>query len=155
MEELSILRTFAAATTVLAAALVAANVNARVTVAGFMIFIVASIAWMADGWLETKTSLVIQNVILLLINAIGVWRWFPKAAKEAKSCRASIAKPVTAQERLVDRHGCLRALPDSHSDKKDIARNVSRNIYPRNTAFFRLGINHHAPFVIPLAAKTF
>ena len=67
-----ILRTFAAATTVLAAALVAANVNARITVAGFMIFIVASVAWMADGWLETKTSLVIQNVILLLINAIGV-----------------------------------------------------------------------------------
>jgi multisubunit Na+/H+ antiporter MnhG subunit len=85
MEELSILRTFAVATTVLAAALVAANVDARVTVAGFMIFIVASIAWMADGWLETKTSLVIQNVILLLINAIGVWRWFPKAEKEAKS----------------------------------------------------------------------
>jgi uncharacterized membrane protein len=81
MEELSILRTFAVATTVLAAALVAANVDARVTVAGFMIFIVASIAWMADGWLETKTSL----VILLLINAIGVWRWFPKAEKEAKS----------------------------------------------------------------------
>jgi len=49
MEELSILRTFAAATTVLAAALVAANLNARSTVAGFMIFIVASIAWMADG----------------------------------------------------------------------------------------------------------
>src|SRR6478672_6782921 len=67
MEELSILRTFAAATTVLAAALVAANLNARSTVAGFMIFIVAPIAWMADGWLETKTSLVFQNVILLLI----------------------------------------------------------------------------------------
>ena len=68
-----------------AVCLVAANLNARVTVAGFMIFIVASIAWMADGWLETKASLVIQNVILLLINAIGVWRWFPKAEKEAKS----------------------------------------------------------------------
>jgi hypothetical protein len=24
-------------------------------------------------------------LILLLINAIGVWRWFPKAEKEAKS----------------------------------------------------------------------
>ena len=53
--------------------------------AGFMIFIVASIAWMIDGWLETKASLVIQNVILLVINAIGVWRWFPKAENEAKS----------------------------------------------------------------------
>jgi hypothetical protein len=69
---------------VLAAALVAANLNARTTFAGFTIFIVASVAWMADGWLEAKTSLVIQNVILLLINAIGVWRWFPKAEKEAR-----------------------------------------------------------------------
>lgn len=85
MEELAILRTFAAVTTVLAAALVAANLNARISVAGFIIFLLASIAWMIDGWLEGKASLVIQNVILLLINAIGVWRWFPKAEKEANS----------------------------------------------------------------------
>jgi hypothetical protein len=85
MEELAILRTFAAVTTVLAAALVAANLNARITVAGFMIFILASTAWMIDGWLESKASLVIQNIILLLINAVGVWRWFPKAEKEANS----------------------------------------------------------------------
>jgi hypothetical protein len=39
--------------------MVAANVNARITVTGFAIFIVASIAWMADGWFETKSSLVI------------------------------------------------------------------------------------------------
>ena len=84
MEELMLIRTFGPVTTVLAAALVAANVNARITVAGFMIFIVASLAWMVDGWLESKASLVIQNAILLLINAAGVWRWFPKAEKEAK-----------------------------------------------------------------------
>jgi hypothetical protein len=83
--ETGILRTFAAVTTVLAAALVAANLNARVTVLGFMIFIVACIAWMVDGWIESKASLVIQNVILLFINAIGVWRWYPKAEKEAKA----------------------------------------------------------------------
>jgi hypothetical protein len=80
-----ILRTFAAVTTVLTAALVAAIWNARITVAGFVIFIVASLAWLADGWRESKASLVIQNVILLLINALGVWRWLPKAEKEVKS----------------------------------------------------------------------
>jgi hypothetical protein len=85
MEGLMVLRTFRPVTTVLAAALVAANVNARITVAGFMIFILAAIAWMVDGWLESKASLVIQNAILLLINAAGVRRWFPKAEKEAKS----------------------------------------------------------------------
>jgi hypothetical protein len=83
MDELTTLRTFAALTTVLAAALVAANMNARVTVRGFVIFIVASIARIADGWFESKSSLVIQNAILLLINNLGVWRWLPRAEKEA------------------------------------------------------------------------
>jgi hypothetical protein len=54
--------------------MVAANMNARITVAGFAIFIVASIAWMADGRFEGKSSLVIQNAILLLINILCVWR---------------------------------------------------------------------------------
>jgi hypothetical protein len=82
MDELAILRTFAACTTILAAAMVAANMNARITVAGFVIFIVASIAWMTDGRLENKSSLVIQNLILLLINILGAWRWLPRAEKE-------------------------------------------------------------------------
>jgi hypothetical protein len=84
MDAMMLLRTFAAATTIIAAALVAANWNARVMVAGFIIFIVASLAWMADGWLEGKASLVIQNVILLAINILGVWRWLPRAEKELR-----------------------------------------------------------------------
>jgi hypothetical protein len=63
--------------------MVAANLNARITVCGFAIFTVASIAWIADGVLEGKTSLVVQNVVLLLINVLGVWRWLPRAGKEA------------------------------------------------------------------------
>lgn len=63
--------------------MVAANLNARITVWGFAIFTVASIAWIADGVLEGKTSLGVQNVVLLLINVLGVWRWLPRAGKEA------------------------------------------------------------------------
>jgi hypothetical protein len=85
MDDLMILRTFAAVTTVAAAAMVAVNWNARVTVSGFVIFLIASIAWMADGWFESKSSIVIQNFILLLINLLGIWRWLPRAEKEAKS----------------------------------------------------------------------
>jgi len=84
MDAMMLLRTFAAATTITAAALVAANWNARVMVAGFVIFIVASLAWMADGWLESKASLVIQNVILLAINILGVRRSFPREEKELR-----------------------------------------------------------------------
>jgi hypothetical protein len=82
MDAMMLLRTFAAATTIVAAALVAANWNARFMVAGLVIFIVASLAWIADGWLEAKASLIIQNCILLLINILGVWRWFPRAERE-------------------------------------------------------------------------
>ena len=85
VEALTILRTFAAFMTVVAAAMVAANWNARVTVCGFAIFLVASLAWMADGYIENKTSLVSQNFILLLINMLGVWRWLPKAEREQNS----------------------------------------------------------------------
>lgn len=81
--DLEILRAAAAAMTIIAAAMVAANLNARITVWGFAIFIAASIAWIADGVLEAKTSLVLQNAVLLLINLLGVWRWLPRAGKEA------------------------------------------------------------------------
>ena len=76
------LRTSAAVMTVIAAALVAANWNARLMVAGFIIFIIGSLAWMIDGWQESKASLVIQNGVLLLINLLGVWRWLPKAEND-------------------------------------------------------------------------
>jgi hypothetical protein len=85
MDELTVLRTFAAVTTIVAAAMVAANWKARVTVSGFAIFIIAAIAWAVDGWLESKSSLIVQNAILLLINVLGVWRWLPKAEKEFAS----------------------------------------------------------------------
>ncbi len=76
MEGIEILRFGAAVTTVIAPLLVAANWLARLTVVGFAVFIVGSIAWKIDGWLAAKTSLVIQNAILLLI---GVYRRLPRA----------------------------------------------------------------------------
>lgn len=85
MDWLSILRTFAAVTTVTAAVLVAANLSPRVTVAGFAIFIVASLAWIADGWIEDKTSLVAQNVILFFVNVAGVYRWLPRVQPKTTS----------------------------------------------------------------------
>jgi hypothetical protein len=82
MDSMMILRAFAAILTVVAAAMVPANVSPRTMVWGFSIFILASIAWIADGWLEGKASLVIQNAVLLLIKILGVWRWLPKPEKE-------------------------------------------------------------------------
>jgi hypothetical protein len=79
MDLLSLLRAAAAILTIVAALMVAANWSPRTMVLGFTVFIVASIAWIVDGWLEDKLSLVIQNIALLAINIFGVWRWLPKA----------------------------------------------------------------------------
>ena len=79
MDTLEAVRLVAAVTTVTAAVMVALNISARVTVLGFGVFTVASMAWMIDGWLDGKASLLIQNAVLLLINIAGVYRWLPKA----------------------------------------------------------------------------
>ncbi len=79
MGPLEVLRLIAAALTIVAAILVAANWSPRITVAGFAIFIAASTAWMIDGWMEDKPSLLIQNAVLLLVNIAGVYRWLPRA----------------------------------------------------------------------------
>ena len=78
MDWLQALRFVAALLTVIAAIMVAAKVSPRVTVAGFILFIAASVAWLIDGWIEAKLSLVIQNAVLLLVNLVGVYRWLPR-----------------------------------------------------------------------------
>lgn len=79
MSPLEALRLVAAVLTIVAAIMVAINWSARVTVAGFVVFIGASIAWMIDGWMEKKASLLIQNAVLLVVNIAGVYRWLPRA----------------------------------------------------------------------------
>lgn len=78
MDGMEILRLVASVTTVVAAIMVALNWSPRLTVMGFGVFILASIAWLIDGWLENKASLVIQNAVLLLVNIAGVYRWLPR-----------------------------------------------------------------------------
>jgi hypothetical protein len=79
MDSLETVRLVAAVATVTAAVLVALNISAKVTVLGFCLFTVAALAWMIDGWLDDKASLLIQNGALLIINIVGVYRWLPRA----------------------------------------------------------------------------
>lgn len=79
---LSILRTLSATLTVIAACMVASNWSPKTMVAGFSVFVAASIAWIIDGWLESKPSLIIQNAVLLGVNIFGIWRWLPKASND-------------------------------------------------------------------------
>jgi hypothetical protein len=66
---------FAAAGTILAAALVAADLGRHWTGWGFVLFMAVSVSWIISGALNSAVSLVIQNVALLAINGWGVWRY--------------------------------------------------------------------------------
>ncbi len=79
MDAVHALKGLASAATVVAALMIAANWSPRAMVAGFSIFVFASIAWIISGWIENQPSIYLQNFVLLLINVFGIYRWLPRA----------------------------------------------------------------------------
>jgi hypothetical protein len=61
--------------TMIAAMMTAANLGARVTGWGFVIFTVGSIAWSLVGLSSGQTNLLATNGFLTLVNLFGVWCW--------------------------------------------------------------------------------
>ena len=59
----------------IAAMMTAANLGARVTGWGFVVFTAGSIAWSIVGVSSGQTNLVATNGFLTLVNLVGVWRW--------------------------------------------------------------------------------
>lgn len=78
--------------TMIAAMMTAANLGARVTGWGFIVFTVGSIAWTTVGLTTGQTNLVASNGFLMVVNVVGIWRWLGRqAAYEdgAKSAQAA------------------------------------------------------------------
>lgn len=67
--------------TTLAALITAANLGARITGIGFIVFMIGSIAWSTVGYLTDQPNLLYQNILLCVINAIGIWRWLGREAR--------------------------------------------------------------------------
>ena len=63
--------------TIVAALLTAANLGARVTGSGFVMYTLASAIWIATGVMNDfePLSVVVMHSVLLFINLFGVWRW--------------------------------------------------------------------------------
>ena len=71
----------APAATMIAAIMTAANLGARVTGWGFVVFLFGSLGWIIVGLGNDETSLIVANSFLSLVNAIGIWRWLGRQAK--------------------------------------------------------------------------
>lgn len=59
----------------IAAMMTAANLGARVTGWGFVVFTIGSVCWTMVGIASGQTNLVATNVFLTLVNVVGIWRW--------------------------------------------------------------------------------
>lgn len=59
----------------IAAMMTAANLGARVTGWGFVVFTLGSVCWSIVGVSTGQTNLVATNIFLTLVNFVGIWRW--------------------------------------------------------------------------------
>jgi len=65
----------AAIGTMIAAALIAADLGRKVTGYGFVLFCAVSVTWIVSGLTSKAKPIAAMNAILLLINAWGVWQY--------------------------------------------------------------------------------
>jgi hypothetical protein len=90
----------APAATIVAAMMTAANLGARLTGFGFVVFTVGSVCWIALGLSTGQTSLIVANTVLTVVNLIGIWRWlgrqrtYEDGANSARAASRKAAVPT-------------------------------------------------------------
>lgn len=80
---IDVLKWFATGATIVAAVMVAADMGRKVTGWSFVVFAASSAAWIAAGALDTEPSITTQNIVLLGINLLGIWRWLLRPMTKA------------------------------------------------------------------------
>ena len=87
--------------TIIAALMTAANLGARITGYGFVVFTLGSLAWLGQGIVTRQPALIWQNAVLLLLNLFGIWRWLGRQAQfDEGGKRAAHASRATAGDDL-------------------------------------------------------
>ena len=76
MDLLTIARTLAAVTAIVASIVIAVRPPAPWMVRAFALFSLSACLWIVDGWTSSKPSLIFQNGVLLAVNIAGIWRWW-------------------------------------------------------------------------------
>ncbi len=72
---LETLEWIAMGTGICAAIMISADLSRKVTGMAFVIFAISSTAWVAIGVAEDEPPLLYQNLVLTVINCIGIYRW--------------------------------------------------------------------------------
>jgi hypothetical protein len=119
--------------TIIAASMTAANLGSRITGYGFCVFLIGSLAWLADGLITGQPPLTWTNAVLTLLNIFGIWRWLGRQARVEEGARTASEKsettpgealfpvslltkaPVTAGDAQLGR--CIDAMAGCHSGR--------------------------------------
>ena len=81
---LSVLQWYGAGASVIAAALVAADLGRRITGWAFVLFVTSSCALIAWGFMQQDTAGIgVQNILMLAINAFGVYQYLIRKKESA------------------------------------------------------------------------
>jgi hypothetical protein len=78
----------ALAATCVAALMTAANLGARITGWGFVVFTVGAVAWIVVGYTTDQTQLLWSNIFLGLVDLFGIWRWLGRRTRFSDAARA-------------------------------------------------------------------
>ena len=93
----------AAIGTMIAAAMIAADLGRKVTGWGFVLFCAVAVTWIVSGLSSGAMPIAAMNAILLLINLWGVWQFLvnPKKKKvieRVEKAAERIEREVEAEE---------------------------------------------------------
>lgn len=86
----------APAATMIAAMMTAANLGARLTGWGFVVFTVGSICWSIIGLSSGQNNLVLSNGFLTVVNLVGIWRWLGRQATYEKGGEVATQRSAAA-----------------------------------------------------------
>ena len=75
--------------TIVAAFMTASNLGSRVTGYGFAVFTAGAVFWIGVGVLNDQPALLWTNIVLLVLDVFGVWRWLGRQARVEEGGRAA------------------------------------------------------------------
>jgi hypothetical protein len=75
--------------TIVAATITASNLGARITGYGFVVFTVGALCWIAVGAITHQAALMWTNVVLTVLDLLGIWRWLGRQARVEEGGRSA------------------------------------------------------------------
>lgn len=112
----------APAATVVAAIMTAANLGAKVTGWGFVVFTVGSICWCIVALATGQQNLLLTNGFLTLVNALGIWRWLGRQSRYEEGGASAAKRSAVTEVPTLIALGSIAGRPLTGKDGKKIGQ---------------------------------